>query len=772
MCGQKAATLARLKTAGFHIPDGFVIPVGAEPDLEHLRTALNQIGAAAWAVRSSGVAEDLEGASFAGQYESVLGVKTVEEVAAAIARVRTSGKAAHVASYRGTRDDNGPGGVAVLVQRLANARVAGIAFSANPVTGDDEVVIEAVRGLGDRLASGERDADRWIDGKTVRAVADTGVLDTLTARKIADLARNVAAKRGGPQDIEWAIEGDKLVLLQARPITGLPQAPKIEIPPGRWMKDTTHWSAPMTPAGASILLPAIEAGLAEVLPEFGFPLERLALRTFGHEVYTQEIEVGGKHNPGSPPPWWAGAIAFRLVPPLRRLVQNAASARQKFESYPRAWRESRRNEWDQKIVAESKVVLTTMNDDQVLDHLRHLIDDVVVAGVLVHFKLMVPDMVAVHELAEFCEQKLGWKTAQTLELLAGLSTTVTQPANELAEIAERAGAPAVAHGLDAIRKTKAGPQLDAWLARWGLRVIDCDPGSPTIAEFPALVLGLLRQPRMSSAAQEKTRQATVARARAGLDESSRAQFDTVLRVAELVHPTREENVLYTQSLPLGLVRRVLLEIGRRLAATGQLRAAEDVVFLEVSEIRDAMKRKLAGETAAARVSRRRAERAWARAHPGPAYHGPAPVAPPSARGLPAPLQRVIKAFLWDMRHEETVAQPPEADGTLLGVGASPGRVTGRVRVIRYESELVDFQRGEILVCPSTHSSWSVVFAQAAALVTDHGGALSHPSIVAREYGIPAVVGSGCATAKLVTGQTITVDGTTGRVEPGPRGSHR
>ena len=91
-------------------------------------------------------------------------------------------------------------------------------------------------------------------------------------------------------------------------------------------------------------------------------------------------------------------------------------------------------------------------------------------------------------------------------------------------------------------------------------------------------------------------------------------------------------------------------------------------------------------------------------------------------------------------------------------------MTGRVRVIRSEADLSALEPGEILVCPSTHSSWSVVFARAAALVTDHGGMLAHPAIVAREYGIPAVVGTGVATSSLVDGQMVTVDGTTGRVE--------
>jgi pyruvate,water dikinase len=215
-----------------------------------------------------------------------------------------------------------------------------VAFSANPVTGDDEVVVEAVRGLGDRLASGAADADRWVIGAAAKPIVDTGIISRSTAEAIGVLARRVAHVRGGPQDIEWALDRGEVVVLQARPITGLPLAPARDIPSGRWVKDTIHWSGPMTPVGASILLPLIETLLAEVFAEFGVPLERMRVRSLGGEIYMQEIEIGGRHNTGAPPPWWLGAIAFRCVPPLRRVATTAKRALPKLEAYPRAWEDS------------------------------------------------------------------------------------------------------------------------------------------------------------------------------------------------------------------------------------------------------------------------------------------------------------------------------------------------------------------------------------------------------------------------------------------------
>jgi pyruvate,water dikinase len=478
----------------------------------------------------------------------------------------------------------------------------------------------------------------------------------------------------------------------------------------------------------------------------------------------QEIEPGGKHNPGAPPPWWVGAVAFRIVPPLRRLAKAAETALPKLESYPRQWETSWRAECMRRIDEARAVNLAALDDDALLKHLRRMVDQVVMPGLLIHFQLMLPDMVAMHDLATFCEARLGWTPAQTLELLAGTAGTVTRPAEEMAEIADLAGPEAVAQGLAAVRASAAGARLDAWLATWGSRSMDLDPAAPTVAEHESTLLALLRQPPPNADGRQRVRKAAIARARAELNQTDRDHFDRLLAVAERVHPMREENVFYTQSVPVGLVRRTLLEVGRRLVARGVLRRADDVAYLDVDEIAPALASRLAGEPAAARAARRHAEQRWVRANPGSAFHGPAPVPPPSTRGLPAAMQRLLGAFTWHIALEETSELPTALHGALGGVGASPGRVSGRVRVIRHEAELSSLEPGEILVCRSTHSSWSVAFGRAAALVTDHGGMLAHPAIVAREYGIPAVVGTGVATSLLVDGQTVTVDGTTGRVE--------
>jgi pyruvate,water dikinase len=231
-CGHKAATLARLRQAGHDVPAGFVIPVGqaAELDTKAIAEALAQLEGPV-AVRSSGLAEDSADASFAGQYDSFLSVLGLDAVLLAIRKCVRSETSERALAYGGTA------AVAVLVQQMVQADAAGIAFSANPMTGDrEEVLVSATRGLGDRLASGQIDGDEWsVRGEHAISIArPQAAVDKGVILRVAALAQALEHQLGAPQDIEWALAGTELVLLQARPITVLPTPPKIETPKGTW----------------------------------------------------------------------------------------------------------------------------------------------------------------------------------------------------------------------------------------------------------------------------------------------------------------------------------------------------------------------------------------------------------------------------------------------------------------------------------------------------------------------------------------------------------
>ena len=285
--GGKAATLAELKRAGFPVPEGVVVTtealaqalasadVGADArseDVEaiplpadlgaELSAAIEQLGPGPFAVRSSGVDEDLPGASYAGLYETVLNV-AAEDVPDAVRHCWASAFSQRVEAYRQSSGSAGQVAMAVLILPMVPADAAGVAFSADPISGDrGTAVVSAVRGLGERLVSGQASPDEWVvrDGEARPRAEPEGAIDAATATKVAELARRTERHRGTPQDIEWALAGADLVLLQARPITVLPDQPvepvpvPVEVPPGFWEREASHAPKPWTPMSLSVAL--------------------------------------------------------------------------------------------------------------------------------------------------------------------------------------------------------------------------------------------------------------------------------------------------------------------------------------------------------------------------------------------------------------------------------------------------------------------------------------------------------------------------------------
>lgn len=315
------------------------------------RIGLAALGDVPVAVRSSGVAEDLADASFAGQYETVLGVRGPHEVLDAVRRCVRSADAERVRVYGERRAYGASAPMAVLVQRLVQADAAGVAFSANPVTGDEEVVVSAVRGLGERLVSGETTPDEWIvrGSETECRSAPEGAIDERDARRVAELAMRLEATLGAPQDVEWAIAGGELFLLQSRPITALPRRPQLDIPTeGYWMKDDSHYPEPITPFGASVYVPALTQGLGPLIERFGLLVDGSDQRSLGGEVYVRMIPMGGKDRKA--PPWWVLWIASRVAPSIRRRARAAEEALRTdlpgrlIDRWNEGWREEFRTE--------------------------------------------------------------------------------------------------------------------------------------------------------------------------------------------------------------------------------------------------------------------------------------------------------------------------------------------------------------------------------------------------------------------------------------------
>jgi pyruvate,water dikinase len=803
--GGKAATLARLRGASFPVPPGAVLtraacdrvvvlpPAPADKASEarpvlpaDIRLALSalvdELGGAAGpplAVRSSDIAEDLPEASFAGQYETVLRVRGIAALEDAIRRCLTSAASDRLAAY--ARRLGARAAMAVLIQEMVQAEAAGVAFTANPVTGDRETIVSAVRGVGDRLVGGEATPDEWVvrDGEVMRLSGSEEAIHGEVARQVADLAARVEAFLGGPQDIEWAVADGQLHLLQARPITSLPRRPEIQPPTdGFWTKDDAHYPMPLTPFGASVLIPALVAGQKASLDEFGLLLDSIDQRSIAGEVYIRPVPWGGGDGQ---PPWWVLWLAVRLVPAMRRRarIADAATRSRLADRLVERWE----SEWRGAFRAASRALLArelpAMTDPELLNHLRDGLEHLG-RGENLHLRLFAPYILRTYELAAVCSELLAWTPLEAMTLLSGTSRASSAPGRALAELASAIAARPDARGVadadpeDLLSRLRTvspeiGEAIDAYLEEHGHRTLSYDAGDATLFERPWILANLLRE-RLAAdqsggaATQDDARASAVRQARAtlaGRTQLERDRFEQALAAAERVYPVREDNIIDLDNIPAGILRYAMLECGRRLADRGLISAADDAAFLEVDELRSALQGGLGD--ARSMVVRRRAERAWVAAHPGPATYGRRPPWPPDLRGLPPALHHVTSSFVWMM---ETLLPPDvtaRREGQIVGLPGSPGSYSGPVRVVHDETEFGRLRRGDVLVCPITTPSWSVLFTQAGAIVTDGGGVLAHAAIIAREYGVPAVLATKDGTRRLRDGQLVTVDGTAGLV---------
>lgn len=820
--GAKAAHLGDLLNAGFRVPAGFVLAVEAFerfrtvngfgpstrqaevaaaplPDdvVEALLTAHSSIPDAPLAVRSSGVAEDLPGASFAGQYETLLGVQGPADLLRAVSRCWSSAFSERVATYRAGRVDGGVPPMAVLVQLLVQPDAAGVAFTVNPVTGArDEVVVSAVRGLGERLVAGEVQPDEWFvrDGRAHCGRTSEGAIGADEATLVADLARRIEAHFGIAQDVEWALAGKKLFVLQARPITALPTpaaeqvAVPVEAPEGFWQREATHFPRPLTPMMAGFM-DLHNAAFREMFGTYGLLLEAVEMQEIGGWIYARAVPLGGRDRKAPPPPLlW---LLARSVPQLRRRIKVCREAIRSdlHGRHIDRWYAEWQPDLAQRIHALAAVDLGSLFDAEVETHVT-AVQEQLDECVRIHFLLHGAMVMVLGEFAFTCRDLLGWDDRRMLALLNGLSEKSSEPSRRLAELARIAsGSASVRPILErlerpdeaAVERVCAADDdfseaFAAYRRDYGCRALAYEFSEPTLAERPDFILALVRDqvlrgydPAADADALAERRSAELAEARSALAGRAEdlARFERALARAERAYPVREDSEFYTISAPLGIFRYAALELGRRLASRRQIDAAEDVFLLTAAEARGAL---ASGAARQELVARRRAQRAWVRAHPGPASHGRDPGPPPVSGALPGEARFAMEALQWVMLDrilapEESQRTQPAGD-RLSGIAAATGGYTGPVRVVMDDTEFGKVRPGDVLVCPITSPVWSVLFPAIGALVTDTGGILSHAAIIAREYRLPAVVGTGNATALLHDGQVVTVDGDGGLVVVG------
>jgi rifampicin phosphotransferase len=716
LAGGKAANLGELMRAGFPVPDGFAV-IG-EPDQAAVRSAAERLGDGAVAVRSSAVAEDLADASFAGQYETVLGVQGPDALLDAIDQVRASAAGSRVQHYRATRADSGSQDIAVLVQRMLTPDAAGVAFTANPVTGQrDEVVITAARGLGERVVSGEAVGDEWIvrDGRAECRRSVEQAIGPQQAAAVAGLARRADEHFGAPQDIEWAVDDGQLYLLQARPMTALPEPADWTPPaPGYWMRTFRlgEWlPEPMTPLFQDWLLELIEAGyLVGMRRDAGTALP------FGHAA------INGWYYTAVPPTSSIPLALLRAVIESRgRVLKVVLNGLVRPSTQPE--------------IADRALLrgLAGYWRDQLLPRYRQAVADGERRG----------DSAAPAELEDLVDA-IGCLAGEYLWSLAIVGGSAWKMEGCLAGFLRRqmpreleGGVQVLLRGLpgaDLAVAAHAVQSVDWYWPTAGEQQTGHDGGQVALAE------------RRGQLQAERERAEAVCRDALADRPAVLARFESLVEVAQRYAILREEQ---SRSFTLGwaLLRRCALRLGELAVQAGTIERAEHVFFLTRSELR-------ARTTMRDVVASRRAT--WERQRR---------MIPPLGIGqAPRLIERSLTGAVEAVR---SGGRAPE--GAIVGEPASPGRASGRVRVLRDAAEFDRFEPGEVLVAQATAPAWTPLFGRAAAVVTDGGTLAAHASLVAREFGIPAVVATGDATRRLRNGQLVTVDGSAGFVAVAEQG---
>ena len=819
--GGKGASLARLARGGFTVPPGFHLTTAAyravveanalqTPILEAISSrAADQaasviarlfqdaalprvvhealIGAYAAlgrpdtsvAVRSSATAEDLPGLSFAGQQDTYLNIRGADALERAVRRCWASLWTARAIEYRQRAGiDHATVSLAIVVQEMVPAEAAGVLFTADPVSGSPETItINATLGLGESLVSGQVQPDVIRVQRRTRTIAsrvtgDKAVMTVLTdegtrqvevpaerrretalsdqqALELARVGIGIEALYGGPMDVEWAVRGDQVYVLQARPITTSPQDPWNDSRLGDylWTSGNLGEAVPdvMTPCTWSLM----QRVSTDAMANFSLPDSP----TVG--------TIGGR-------PYMNVSLLATLAAAFGASRRFAAATEEVFGRLPEGVEIPllRVSRW--RII---RALVPTMAGVTWLVHTRKGRIAAFVARAprrCAALKQRIAGTSSTQELARIWREELDVFVRDACHMLQvagrqGGGALVTTRAHLRALVGER-DADALFAGLHSASNQLASLGLLEGLRQLGRGEIDratfaeryghrgpheFEVCVPRPAEDPAWIDAQLtaQTPGQLEALFERRQQATAAAwARLSATQPARVvartrkQMDRWARIERDREATRSELI------------RVVWVVRSFVLRAGELtRRGDDLFFLSVDELAALLEGRPAPVDS---IPRRRA-----------AYE--------RYRALP-PYPRFIRGsfdpFAWaadpHRRADVFVAGGRAADvaADVRGFPGAAGVVEGRVRVLASPEEGDKLQSGEILVTRVTNVGWTPLFPRAAAVVTDVGAPLSHAAIVARELGIPAVVGCGNATMRLRTGDVVRVDGSHGTVE--------
>lgn len=529
-----------------------------------------------------------------------------------------------------------------------------------------------------------------------------------------------------------------------------------EVPVGIWNLSALLWPYALTPLYADFCigkhLPMSSQAAGEELSLLTPPLESIVVDGW---VYSRPATTVD-HSP-------ARVAAFEAK------VQHRYD-----EALLRRWREETRPAARARLRRRQRLDLRALSDADLLGQIHRLSDEAA-ALLTAHNANLVAAHQVMYRCARFCEQQFNLGPAQFAELLAGASAASSEPVRRMEELA--AAAP---HDPELQRAlTSPAPwasaalsaRLAPWVEEYGHRLAAFEYIFPTPAERPEQIVQMLRDAVANlgtagerRAQQIRRREATVASLRERLpDPDVRHAFDRLLQDARAAYAVRDDDIGIYQWVE-GLLRYALLEGGRRLSARGLLAEPERVWYLRRPELEGTLAGNPPGilrELAEHRCVEHQRQRA---SKPPPFLRVGDHIRPPALPPLSDEAQEAVDAQRWFARLRFSPAEAGVAEEQeLRGAAASAGTYRGPARVLRSEEEFDRVQSGDVLVCPTTSPTWNILFGAIGAVVTDEGGILSHPALIAREFAIPAVVGTRTGTKVIADGQMVEVDGTAGIV---------
>ncbi len=791
---EEAARVIRQAFMGATIPGDIASAiVGAYGDLSGSDPAV--------AVRSSATAEDLPQASFAGQQETYLNVSGAEHVLEATKNCWSSLWTARAIGYRLRQGVSSQGvALAVVIQQLVDAEVAGILFTVNPVDGRREyALISASWGLGDAIVGGRVTPDEYVVEKesgrlvkcelalkeirTVRVDGDTEdqpvpenlrkvpVLQESDLTELNRLAIEIEDLYGMPMDIEWALADGEIAIVQARPITALPE--KGTVP-------SDEWPLP-DPKGRYM-----RASIIDLMP---YPLSPLfatmGLSTYNASLRQAMVDITGSKRDFLPPSlvltiqnyaymtvnftareWW-GMLTI-LAPKIAGLIRNG----------PAHFREVALPAYLAKVDRLAEKPVADMSPEEIWQdayelmyaaayHLSVLQVDTLgaAAGSEGLFTTMynrffrregdpvAPAFLMGYDSMPIRSEKSLYDLAGWAKQYPGLSIYLLEtPVHMIIAALRKKGPPAavLAEGW-----TEFQERVDAHLKTFGHIVYDFDFAKPIPAEDPTPILEAvkmyLRGEGVNPHERQQKLEARRKQAVEGLLGRARGLRGWAVRKAlgwaQALAEVREDSYA-SIGLSYPRLRKLLKELGRRMVKAGVIQVPADVFWLQASEVESFLQPLQEGTALASmhdEVEQRKA-------------------AIEAAGSLMPPTQLPYSKTYMGIPLEVFVPGEGGQDGDKLkGVGASPGKVTGKACVLHGPEDFDQMEQGAILVAKMTTPAWTPLFAMAGGIVTDIGGPLSHGSIVAREYGIPAVLGTVAATRVIHSGQKIDVNGDAGLV---------